>query len=262
MTIIEAIILGLIQGLTEFLPVSSSGHLEIAKYLLGSNQLPEEGLFFTVLVHFATALATIVVFRNEIWKIITGIFSSNGKDDRAFSVKIIISMVPAACVGIFFEDYLDDLFSAQIGLVGFMLLITGLLLLFSDRKKETSKSISYPDSLIIGLAQAIAILPGISRSGATLATSILLGINRTDAIRFSFLMVVPLILGKIAKDMLDGSFWHSSAEPMVLVAGFLAAFVSGYIACRWMIALVRNANLKYFAYYCFLVGLLAIIMWL
>ncbi len=259
MTITEALILGLIQGLTEFLPVSSSGHLELAKYLLGSEQIPNEGLFFTVLVHFATALATIVVFRAEILRIIKGLFSAKGKEEQIFSVKIILSMIPAALIGVFFEDEIESLFTSQIGLVGFMLLITGLLLLFSDRKKETNRNLNYFDSIWIGLAQAIAILPGISRSGSTLATSILLGVKRTEAINFSFLMVVPLILAKIAKDMLDGSFWASSFDVAVLATGFIAAFVSGYFACRWMIILVSKARLKYFAYYCFLVGLIGIV---
>jgi undecaprenyl-diphosphatase len=259
MTILEALILGLIQGLTEFLPVSSSGHLELARFFFGSGELPEEGLYFTVLVHFATALATIVVFRKEILKIFSGLFSSKGDQERTFSIKILISMVPAAAVGLFFEDILNSLFSANVSFVGFMLLITGLLLLFSDRKKESGKKLSYFDSALIGLAQAVAILPGISRSGATLATSILLGIKREEALQFSFLMVIPLILGKMAKDMLGGSFWESSMEPLVLIVGFSAAFISGYFACRWMISLVKNARLRYFAYYCFGIGMIGIV---
>ena len=259
MTILEALILGLIQGLTEFLPVSSSGHLELARFFFGSGEIPEEGLYFTILLHFATALATIAVFRKEICKIFLGLFSREGKEERSFSIKIIISMIPAALIGLLFEEDLSSLFSANVSLVGFMLLITGLLLLFSDKKKETDKQLTFFNSAIIGLAQAIAILPGISRSGATLATSILLGIKRDEAIQFSFLMVIPLILGKIAKDMLGGSFWVSGIEPMVLIVGFSAAFISGYFACKWMISLVKNARLKYFAYYCFCIGTLGII---
>ncbi len=259
MMIIEALILGLIQGLTEFLPVSSSGHLELAKAILGTGSIPEEGLFFTVLLHFATALATLVVFRRDILDIIKGLFSPSDPSHRVFSFKIILSMIPAVIIGLLFEETLESLFTGNVGLVSFMLLITGLLLLFSDRKKETSRKISYLDSILVGVAQAIAILPGISRSGATLASSILLGIKREDALRFSFLMVVPLIFGKIAKDVLDGAFLTIDANVLPLTIGFLAAFITGIFACQWMISLVRNAKLKYFAYYCFIVGTIGLI---
>ena len=163
-------------------------------------------------------------------------------------------MIPAALIGVYFSSELEQLFDRQILLVGLMLLLTGGLLIAADRQSTASRSVSTADAFIIGIAQAIAILPGISRSGATISCSVLLGIKRQDAAEFSFLMVVPLILGKIAKDLLDGALHLSQDQWGVLIAGFLAAFVSGLIACQWMVTLVRNAKLKYFAYYCFFVG--------
>ncbi|MDH5415048.1 MAG: undecaprenyl-diphosphate phosphatase, partial [Flavobacteriaceae bacterium] len=204
MTYLEAFILGLIQGLTEFLPVSSSGHLELAKAIFGDNSLPADSLIFTVVLHFATALSTIVVFRKEVLEIIKGLFQFTWNDEMIFSVKIIISMIPATVVGLLFEEELEAFFGGRILLVGFMLLITAVLLLLADRAKNTNKNVTYSTSFIIGVSQAIAMLPGISRSGATISTSVLLGIDRTKAARFSFLMVVPLILGKVGKDILGG----------------------------------------------------------
>ncbi|ARN73210.1 undecaprenyl-diphosphate phosphatase [Oceanicoccus sagamiensis] len=258
MSLFEAIILGIVQGLTEFLPVSSSGHLELGKAILGDTSIPQESMMFTVVVHFATALATIVVYRSEVMRIIAGLFQFSNNEQFQFSVKIIISMIPAAAVGVMFADEMEALFDRQILLVGMMLWITGLLLIVADRAKNTDKEVSFKHSIIIGLSQAIAILPGISRSGATISTSVLLGVDRTKAASFSFLMVVPLILGKIAKDLLDGGVSISDDQISVLGAGFIAAFVTGLFACQWMIKLVRNAQLKYFSYYCFLVGTLAI----
>lgn len=258
MSLFEAIILGIIQGLTEFLPVSSSGHLELGKAILGDTSIPQESMMFTVVVHFATALATMVVYRKEIMRIVGGLFQFTYNEQFRFSIKIIISMIPAAAVGVMFADEMETLFDRQILLVGLMLWVTGLLLIVADRAKNTSEDVSFKHSIIIGLAQAIAILPGISRSGATISTSVLLGVDRTKAASFSFLMVVPLILGKIAKDLLDGGINISNDQISVLAAGFVAAFVTGLFACQWMIKLVRNAQLKYFSYYCFVVGALAI----
>ncbi|UZH56376.1 undecaprenyl-diphosphate phosphatase [Salinimicrobium tongyeongense] len=259
MEIIDAVFLGIIQGLTEFLPVSSSGHLEIGKALLGSQSIPEESLMITVVLHFATALSTIVVFRKDVAEIFRGLFSFRWNDETKFSLKIIISMIPAVIVGLAFEEELESLFGGNLTFVGFMLIITSLLLWLADRAKNTGKIVSYKDSLIIGLAQAIAILPGISRSGATISTSVLLGNDKSKAARFSFLMVVPLILGKIAKDLLSGDLTNTTIEPIPLLAGFIAAFVAGFAACTWMIALVRKSKLTYFAIYCFIVGAIAII---
>ncbi len=258
MEIIDAIILGVVQGLTEFLPVSSSGHLELGKAILGDKSLPEESLFFTVVLHFATALSTIVVFRKDIIEIIKGIFKFKKNEETLFSLKIIISMIPAVIVGLFFEEQLEQLFGGNIMFVGFMLIITAVLLWLADKAKNTLKPVSNSNALIIGIAQAIAMLPGISRSGATISTSVLLGNDKTKAARFSFLMVIPLIFGKIAKDILGGDLTFSSANTIPLVLGFIAAFVSGLFACTWMISLVKKSKLTYFAVYCVLVGLLAI----
>lgn len=258
MTILEALILGVIQGLTEFLPVSSSGHLEIAKHLFGQDQLPQESLLITVVLHSATALSTIVVFRKDILEILKGLFQFKWNDEFKFSLKIILSMLPAATIGVLYNDEMEALFDGQVTLVGFMLILTGLLLFLADRAKNTNKGVSYKSSFLIGIAQAIAILPGISRSGATISTSVLLGIDREKAARFSFLMVVPLILGKIAKDIMDGAFVQTETSFAVLSVGFLSAFIVGLIACTWMIQLVKRSQLKYFAYYCFVVGLIAI----
>ncbi len=256
---IEALILGIIQGLTEFLPVSSSGHLEIAKALLGDTSVAEQSMLTTIVLHGATALATLAVFRKEVAEIFRGLFQFKWNDEAKFSVKIIISMVPAALVGVLFEEQLEILFEDQILLVGFMLLITGGLLLLADRAKTTDKDVSNTNAFIIGISQAIAILPGISRSGATISTSVLLGIDRTKAARFSFLMVVPLILAKIGKDILSGGISLENANAFPLSIGFVAAFVTGLLACTWMIKLVQKSKLSYFAYYCFVIGIIAIV---
>jgi len=255
MSLLEAIILGIIQGLTEFLPVSSSGHLEIGKALLGDNSLPEESLMFTVVVHAATALSTLVVYRKDVADIFRGLFQFKVNEESIFALKIIISMVPAVFIGLFFEDEIEQLFSGQLLLVGGMLAITGLLLFLADKAKYTDKPVSPRNAFVVGVSQAIAILPGISRSGATIATSVLLGIDRAKAARFSFLMVVPLILGKIAKDLLGGDLSLESAQSPHLIAGFAAAFIAGIIACRLMIALVKKSKLVYFSVYCFVVSL-------
>lgn len=259
MSLFEAIVLGIVQGLTEFLPVSSSGHLELTKAILGDNSVPEESLLMTVVLHAATALSTIVIFRKDIIELLSGLFQFKNNEQFKYSLKIVISMVPAALVGIFFEDEIEQLFGGQILLVGVMLLVTGTLLFLADRAKNTSKSVSTSNAVLIGISQAIAILPGISRSGATISTSVLLGVDRQKAARFSFLMVVPLILGKMAKDLASGDLMASQTETSLLVAGFIAAFIAGLIACQWMIGLVKKSQLKYFSYYCYVVGIAAII---
>jgi undecaprenyl-diphosphatase len=258
MSLFEAIILGIVQGLTEFLPVSSSGHLELGKALLGDTSLPQESMMFTVVVHFATALATLVIYRSEVARISVGLMAFKNNDEFQFSMKILLSMIPAAAVGVFFADEIERLFDRQITLVGAMLLLTGGLLLIADRAKNTTKNVGFGHSIVIGIAQAIAILPGISRSGATISTSVILGIDRSKAASFSFLMAVPIILGKVAKDLFDNSFSISDGQAGILLAGFLTAFITGLVACQWMIKLVKDAKLKYFSYYCFLVGSVAI----
>lgn len=255
---LRALILGIIQGLTEFLPVSSSGHLELGKFILGDNSVGEESLVMTVVLHFATALATVIVFRKDIAEIFKGLFSGN-KEDVNFALKIIVSMIPAAVIGVLFEEQLEALFGQRLGLVGVALIATGLLLFLADRAKNTDKKVGFMDSVIIGVAQAIAMIPGISRSGATISTSVLLGIDRERSARFSFLMVVPLIFGKIAKDLISGEFSNGDINVLPLVIGFFAALVTGYFACVWMIQLVKRSKLSYFAIYCMIVGVAAIV---
>jgi len=258
MSIVESIILGIIQGLTEFLPVSSSGHLELTKVILGDTSVPEESLTFTVVLHFATALSTLVIFRKEVAEILRGLFQFKWNEELKFSLKIIISMIPAVIVGLLFEKELESFFGGKILLVGCMLLVTAILLLLADKAKNTDKKVSFTNAVIIGISQAIAMLPGISRSGATISTSVLLGIDRTKAARFSFLMVVPLIFGKIGKDVLSGDLNFQSSEMLSISAGFIAAFLAGLLACKWMIALVKKSKLSYFALYCAIVGFIAI----
>lgn len=254
----DALVLGIIQGLTEFLPVSSSGHLEIGKAILGDTSVPEESLMFTVVVHFATALSTIVVFRKDIVEILKGLFSFKWNEETQFSAKIALSMIPAVIVGLFFEEQLEALFGGNILLVGCMLIVTAVLLYFADKAQDTQKKVSFPNAFVIGVSQAIAMLPGISRSGATISTSVLLGNDKGKAARFSFLMVIPLIVGKIAKDILGGDLTASSGNMSVLIIGFLGAFIAGLVACTWMIKLVKKSKLSWFAIYCLVVGLIAI----
>jgi len=256
---LEAIILGIIQGLTEFLPVSSSGHLELAKVILGDDSLPEESMLMTVVLHAATALSTIVVFRKDILDLFKGLFQFKNNEEFKFSLNIVLSMIPAALVGVLLDEEIEAFFGGKVLLVGTMLLVTAVLLIFADKAKDTAKKVGVKEAVIIGISQAIAILPGISRSGATISTSVLLGIDREKAARFSFLMVVPLILGKIAKDILDGAFDVIDGSMFNYGVGFVAAFVTGILACTWMIKLVKKSKLKYFAYYCLVVGVVAIV---
>ena len=258
MDILDAIILGIIQGLTEFLPVSSSGHLEIAKAILGDDSLPKDSLLFTVILHFATALSTIVIFRKDIGIILKGLFQFKWNEELQFSLKILLSMLPATFIDPFDKEELEKLLGGNVLFVGAMLIITAMLLLLADLSKRTLKNVSFSNALVIGISQAIAMLPGISRSGATISTSVMLGNDKSKAARFSFLMVVPLILGKVAKDILGGEISIASANFTPLLIGFLAAFISGLFACNLMIKLVRKSKLKYFSIYCAVVGTIAI----
>ena len=258
MSFLEALILGIIQGLTEFLPVSSSGHLEIVKAIQGSDLSDKSSMMMTVVLHFATAMSTIVIFRKEVMEIFRGLFKFRYNEEFKFSMKIIISMIPAAIVGVLFDDLIETFFNGKILLVGSMLILTGLLLFLANRSKATTRKVGFGDSLIIGVSQAIAILPGISRSGATIGTSVLLGIDRERAARFSFLMVVTLIFGKMAKDLVSSDFTNEGVSMTAISVGFVAAFITGMIACTWMIAIVKRSKLSYFSYYCFIVGAVAI----
>lgn len=259
MDIWDAGILGIIQGLTEFLPVSSSGHLELGKAILGDESLPKESLLLTVILHFATALSTIVIFRKDILEILKGLLSFRWNEETQFSLKIIVSMIPAGLVGYFFESEMEMLFGENIILVGFMLIFTALLLWLTDKARATRKPVSYSNAFVIGVAQAIAILPGISRSGSTIATSVLLRNDKSKAARFSFLMVIPLIFGKIVKDITGGELSLENANILIYGVGFITAFISGLFACTWMISIVKRSKLKYFSIYCFVVGVGAII---
>jgi len=256
--LIDAIILGIVQGLTEFLPVSSSGHLEIGKALLGAEALPQDSLLFTVVLHFATALSTLVVFRKDVLEILRGLFSFQWNEETKFSLKIVISMIPAALIGIFMIDHIEVFFDGAIMIVGLMLIITAILLYLADKARTTEKAVTYRSAFIIGLAQAVALLPGISRSGATISTAVLLGVDKSKSARFSFLMVVPLILGKVAKDIIDGKITYSGDDSLAMGVGFIAAFLAGLAACTWMIKLVRQSKLTYFSIYCLIVGSIAV----
>lgn len=259
MSLLEAIILGIIQGLTEFLPVSSSGHIELGKVVLGVQMT--DNLLFSIIVHGATALSTIVIFRKEIVKIISGLLQFKLNDETVFAFKILLSIVPVGLVYLFFEKHIEAAFTGQIVLVGSMLLVTATLLTFTYFKKPKSGQVNFKQSFIIGIAQAIAILPGISRSGATISTALLLGIEKDEATRFSFLMVLPPILGATLLEVLKLFKEPVVAEgiaPVSLVAGFLAAFLAGLVACSMMIKIVRKGKLIYFAIYCLIVGSIAV----
>ena len=257
MSILEAIILGIIQGLTEFLPVSSSGHLELGKVLLGIEAT--EDVTFTVVVHGATVLSTIVVFYSEILSLIKGAFQFRWNSSTDYIAKLIVSALPVVVVGLFFKEQVEGLFNSNVMLVGGMLLVTGTLLCFTYYSPKKGGDVTYGKAFLIGISQAVAVLPGISRSGATIATGLLAGVDKKNAARFSFLMVLIPIIGANAKDVLDGGMANSSVAALPLVIGFLAAFISGVLACKWMINIVVRGKLIYFAYYCFTVGIVAIV---
>lgn len=259
MSWIEALILGIIQGLSEFLPISSSGHLEIGSVLLGVQS--EDNLLFTVVVHLATVLATIIVFRKDILDLLIGLFKFQWNEETQYVAKIAISMFPVLLVALTMKDWVESFFTGNILLVGAMLLITGALLLFTYFAKPKEGKVNFMQALVIGVAQAFAVLPGISRSGSTIATALILGVDKAKAARFSFLMVlVPIIGANLLeiKDYFESPSSHSIAGSSLLI-GFIAAFVSGYIACNWMLAIVKKGKLTYFAIYCFIVGTIAII---
>ncbi len=257
----EAIILGIVQGLTEFLPISSSGHLEIASYILKTN--PSENLMFTVVVHIATAISIIYVFRKDINDIIKGLIQFK-KKQVDFILKILISSVPVAVVGVLFEKEVESFFTGNIVLVGSMLLITAALLFFTYFKKDDSKkNISYTDAIVIGLAQALAILPGISRSGSTISMALLLNVNREKATKFSFLMVLVPIFGILILKSIKGFAEISESSNLILfessyVFGFISALFSGVFACKMMLKIVKESKLIYFSVYCLLVGSIGI----
>ena len=264
----EAIILGLLQGLTEFLPVSSSGHLIIGKELLGIEAADD--LVFEVLVHAATVLSTIVVFRKQLWDLLKGFFKFKNNDQTDYVLKICVSMIPVFIVGVFFKDFVEGLFQS-IFVVGIALVCTSLLLFFSDmvsgprrkvslsERKNYRNGISYWQAFVVGLSQAVAVVPGLSRSGTTISTGLICGVRRDVMAQFSFLMVLVPILGEAFLQLVGGDMGSSAIGALPLVLGFLSAFVSGLFACKVMIALVKKARLSWFALYCAVVALLIFI---
>lgn len=260
---LQALILGLVQGLTEFLPVSSSGHLTIGREILGVEAAQD--LVFEITVHVATVLATIIVFRKEILKLLSGLFKFKYNDETDYILKICVSMIPVFIVGMFFKDQVEALFSSLL-VVGIALLVTALLLLFSDiyggrgkvAAKDHRNGIGWWQAFVVGLGQALAVIPGLSRSGTTISTGLLCGVKRSDVAQFSFLMVLVPILGEAFLDLVGGDMASSSVGTVPLIVGFLAAFVSGLFACKVMIALVKKARLSWFALYCAIVGLAVI----
>lgn len=263
METIDAIILGILQGLTEFLPISSSGHIVIGSELLGLNA--ESNLSLAIILHIATVLSTILVLRKDIWALLKGLFKFEWNQETQFVAKILISLFPVLIVGFFLKDYVDSLFSSGLLVVGIMLLVTAVLLIFSYYSKPKPKTeISFLDSFIIGIAQGVAaVFPGLSRSGSTIATGILLGNNKEAVAKFSFLMVLIPILGEAFLELIKADFstvGTAASMPVIpLIAGFLAAFVVGAIACKWMINIVKKGKLVYFAYYCIIVGSICIV---
>ena len=257
MSLLEALILGIIQGLTEFLPVSSSGHLELGKVLLGIE--PSSDVTFTVVVHGATVLSTIVVFYRDIINLLKGVFEFKWNDSTDYVFKICLSAIPVAIIGLLFKEEIEGFFNNNVLLVGCMLLVTGSLLAFTYYSPKDGGEVTKGKAIIIGIAQAIAVLPGISRSGSTIAVGLLLGVDKKKVARFSFLMVLIPIIGANAKDILDGGMANSSIGALPLLAGFLAAFLSGLLACKWMIAIVTRGKLIHFAIYCFIAAIAAII---
>lgn len=260
MTWMEALWLGLLQGFTEYLPVSSSGHLQIAQALMG-NVDGEENLTFAVVVHAATVCSTLVVLWREIYSLLRGSLAMRWNDETQYMAKIFLSMIPVGIVGLFFKDYVESLFGHGLLVVGVMLLVTAALLTFANFARPRKGKISFSDAFVIGIAQAFAVLPGLSRSGSTIATGLMLGDRKEDVAKFSFLMVIVPILGEAFLDLMKGGLSPeaSGISSAALVVGFVAAFVSGCVACRWMLSIVRRGKLVYFAYYCVAAGLFAII---
>lgn len=264
---LEALILGLVQGLTEYLPVSSSGHLAIGSELLGIQT--EESMMFTVAVHVATVLSTLVILGHEVWKILSGALHApvGGQlnDDHKYVLNIVISMIPIGIVGVFFKDEVEAIFGSGLTVVGACLLLTALLLSYSYfAKPKLKEKISLRDAFIIGLSQALAVLPGLSRSGSTIATGLILGNKKENMAQFSFLMVIPPILGEALLDCIKAykegmAAAFGGCDATALVVGFIAAFVSGCIACKWMINIVRRGKLIYFAIYCLIVGAITLV---
>lgn len=258
MSWLEALLLGILQGLTEFLPVSSSGHLELGKAFLGVD--PENSLLFTVIVHGATVLSTIVVFRKDLLQLLRGFIQFRWNEETRFISLLLLSMLPVLLVGLFLKEEVESFFSGRIRFVGSMLIITALLLTFANFSRDRKKQIGAWDALLMGIAQAFAVLPGISRSGSTIAAGMILGKDRAQVARFSFLMVLLPIIGANILDVRDSiGNGALNGEFLPLLVGFIAAFFMGWAACRWMISLVQKGRMIHFAVYCLLIGSAAVI---
>lgn len=254
---IQALILGLLQGLTEFLPVSSSGHLEIGHAVLGVKT--ESSLLFAVVVHVATVLSTLIVFRKDILTLLTDLLAFQWNESTQYVSKLLLSSIPVVILGLFFAEEIEQFFTGNLILVGSMLLLTAVLLTFAHFVKKGSKEITWGRAFIIGFAQALAVMPGISRSGATIATGLLMKTKKDEVARFSFLMVLIPILGAAFLDIMGGDFsGETTVRALPLAIGFIAAFLAGLLACSWMIKVVKQGSLIYFAIYCFIIGLIAI----
>jgi undecaprenyl-diphosphatase len=251
-------VLGLIQGLTEFLPVSSSGHLEIAKSLFGIN--PESSFYFTIAVHGATVLSTLLVFWNEIIRLTKGALRFKMNEETSYVLKLIVSMIPVGIAGILLKNPIEKMFSGNIVFVGLMLLVTAALLGMAHFLKKKDRNIGYIDALIIGIAQAIAVIPGISRSGATISTALMIGNKKEEIAKFSFLMVLIPVIGANLLEIFSGEVTTGTTGVGIIIIGFITAFVSGCMACRWMIELVKRSKLIWFSIYCTIVGLLSVLL--
>lgn len=254
----QAMILGLVQGITEFLPVSSSGHLELGKYLFGIN--PETNFYFSIAVHGATVLSTIFVLWKEIVELFKGFFKIAWNDETQYVFKIIVSMIPVGIAGFFLKDIAEKYFTGNMISLGIQFLISALFLLMTLVIKPKERPIGYIDSFIIGIAQAFAIIPAVSRSGATIATGMMLGNKKSDIAKFSFLMVLVPVIGANLVEMKGGGFSAEGSSIIVILVGFITAFISGYFACKWMIALVKKGNLLWFALYCVAIGIFSILL--
>lgn len=273
MSELQAVLLGLVQGLTEFLPVSSSGHLTIFRSLFG---VEAENLTFEVAVHAATVLSTIVAFRKEIWDLLKGFFKFKMNSQTHYIFKIAVSMIPVMIVGLFLKDYVTTLFGSGLLIVGCMLVLTAILLYLGEKLSDRAalrakdgdsegKEVGYLDAFIIGLAQSVAVLPGLSRSGTTIATGLMLGVKKSAVAQFSFLMVLVPILGEAFLELISGEFTvaASGISTLALILGFVSAFISGYVACRWMINIVRKAKLHWFSLYCLFAAVACVVIeWL
>jgi len=254
----EAVVLGLIQGFTEFLPVSSSGHLEIGKYFFGINA--EENFYFTIAVHGATVASTLVVFRKEILQLVKGSLKFRKNEESTYILKLIVSMIPVGLAGIFLKDSVEGLFNGNMNFIGSMLIVTAIILALGHFIRKKERNITYMDSFIIGIAQMLAVIPGISRSGATISTGMMLGNRKDELAKFSFLMVLIPVLGANLLVILSNDISSASTSTGIIVVGSIAAFISGYLACRWMINLVRKSKMIWFSIYCAIIGLLIILL--